>query len=296
MPVEMIVDPAGMGAVWRPPEGSAPHCADNAADHGTHRSGDHQAGPRTGGRADGIRLCTADRSKRYRENRDGSPKTVTHSRPPLAERKMRPDPALNMAKGGRFCARDFSAGLLRKHTSRLIAECSRNFRGNLELPKRRPCIFAGLGRKRPHGQCRGKARAAQSETRRKSENFLLVAQRGRHCPRGIVLPAQGSRRDKISHAELEEVAGYRHARESGIRCVPVRAAIDPWARHDRSRRISPHRRRIHSSGPGSQNRRRAKGFLGDGDHLEPAGGARGRKPLGRHVRAEAMMRRVAYGR
>jgi hypothetical protein len=28
---------------------------------------------------------------------------------------MRPDPALNMANGGRFCARDFSAGLLRKH-------------------------------------------------------------------------------------------------------------------------------------------------------------------------------------
>ena len=60
MPVEMIVDPAGMGAVWRPPEGSAPHCAYNAADHGTHTSGDHQAGPRTGGRADGIR-CSLNR-------------------------------------------------------------------------------------------------------------------------------------------------------------------------------------------------------------------------------------------
>ena len=37
MPVEMIVDPAGAGAVWRPPEWCPPHRADNA----THDQANH---------------------------------------------------------------------------------------------------------------------------------------------------------------------------------------------------------------------------------------------------------------
>jgi len=117
MPVEMIVNPAGVWAVWRPPEGSPPHCADNAADHGTNRSGDHQAGPRTGDRADRIRLRNG-RSNGDCENRNGSQQTLAHGRPPLGKMRLGQDLAFNVANAAGFPSRNVFAEAVAEATHR----------------------------------------------------------------------------------------------------------------------------------------------------------------------------------
>jgi hypothetical protein len=127
MPVEMIVNPAGVGAVWRPPEGPPPHCADNAADHGTNRSGDHQAGPRTGDRADRIRLRNG-RSNSDCENRNGSQQTLAHGRPPLGKMRNRSRPRRQCGKCRRVpLPQRFRGGCCGSNTLRLVALRFANF-------------------------------------------------------------------------------------------------------------------------------------------------------------------------
>jgi hypothetical protein len=116
MPVEMIVNPAGMRAVWRTPKWPSPYCADNAADHRTNRPGDHQASAGPENRANSIRLRTR-RSNGDRKNRCRSQQTLAHDRPPLSQpsspaeptvvprcagRKLGHDLALNVANYRRF--------------------------------------------------------------------------------------------------------------------------------------------------------------------------------------------------
>src|SRR4029077_4535831 len=84
MPVEMIVNPASMGAVGRTPKWPSPYCADNATDYRTNRPGDHQASAGPENRANGIRLRTR-RSNGDRKNRCRSQQTLAHDRPPLSQ-------------------------------------------------------------------------------------------------------------------------------------------------------------------------------------------------------------------
>jgi hypothetical protein len=104
----MIVNPAGVGAVWRPPEGSPPHCADNAADHGTNRSGDHQAGPCTGDRADRIRLRNG-RSKAMVRNETAANRHLRMVVPRWAKCEIGQDLAFNVANAAGFLSRNVFA-------------------------------------------------------------------------------------------------------------------------------------------------------------------------------------------
>ena len=124
MPVEMIVNPAGMRAVWRTPKWPSPYCADNAADHRTNRPGDHQASAGPENRANSIRLRTR-RSNGDRKNRCRSQQTLAHDRPPLSQPSSPAELAANWAMiwhsmwrttaGSHL--RDFFSPLLRKrHT------------------------------------------------------------------------------------------------------------------------------------------------------------------------------------
>jgi hypothetical protein len=105
MPVEMIVNPAGMRAVWRTPKWPSPYCADNAADHRTNRPGDHQASAGPENRANSIRLRTR-RSNGDRKNRCRSQQTLAHDRPPLSQPSspavLAANWALNVANYRRF--------------------------------------------------------------------------------------------------------------------------------------------------------------------------------------------------
>jgi len=124
MPVEMIVNPASMGAVGRTPKWPSPYCADNAADHRTNRPGDHQASAGPENRANSIRLRTR-RSNGDRKNRCRSQQTLAHDRPPLSQPSSPAELAANWAMiwhsmwrttaGSHL--RDFFSPLLRKrHT------------------------------------------------------------------------------------------------------------------------------------------------------------------------------------
>ena len=124
MPVEMIVNPASMGAVGRTPKWPSPYCADNATDYRTNRPGDHQASAGPENRANGIRLRTR-RSNGDRKNRCRSQQTLAHDRPPLCQPSSPAELAANWAMiwhsmwrttAGSH-SRDFFSPLLRKrHT------------------------------------------------------------------------------------------------------------------------------------------------------------------------------------
>jgi len=58
MPVKVVVNPASVGAIRRPPERAPPHRANDATCYGTDRPGDHNGSPDTERRANGIRLRT----------------------------------------------------------------------------------------------------------------------------------------------------------------------------------------------------------------------------------------------
>ena len=86
------------------------------------------------------RFCHADflaPARRYPwGNADSVERLVKNFRSFSGFRSALPVPSLCIGREGAFFQPRENARA-RKHTSRLIAECSRNFRGNLELPKRR---------------------------------------------------------------------------------------------------------------------------------------------------------------
>ena len=139
MPVEMIVNPASLGAVGRTPKWRSPYSADNATDYRTNRPGDHQpsAGPEN--RANSIRLRTR-RSNGDRKNRCRSQQTLAHDRPPLSQPSSPAELAANWAMiwysmwriTAGSLSRDFFSPLLRKrHTYELLRLQRESARQNL---------------------------------------------------------------------------------------------------------------------------------------------------------------------
>jgi hypothetical protein len=135
MPVEMIVNPAGMRAVWRTPKWPSPYCADNAADHRTNRPGDHQASAGPENRANSIRLRTR-RSNGDRKNRCRSQQTLAHDRPPLSQPSSPAELAANWAMIWHSMWRTTAGSHLRDFFSPLLESLS--LRKGLRRYQRQP--------------------------------------------------------------------------------------------------------------------------------------------------------------